>query len=209
MKNTAKIWMPILFVAMTLAAQEARADRVGGGFKLGMNVATLSGDQADAANAESITGLVAGAFLRVDLNDFLAVQPELLFSRNGAKGDTLGIEGTVKLDYIEVPVLLRCSFGRGAKLIPAFFLGPAVLYRLAANAEADNGLTRSLDQSVRRTDFGLVFGADFSVPLGRPQVTIEARSTLGLTNIDDTGSGADIRNRAFSIILGMYFSSRD
>ncbi|MEJ2719879.1 MAG: porin family protein, partial [bacterium] len=181
MKKTVAVWVTALLVGLVMA-NPADAERVGGGFKAGMNIATLSGDEADAADVESVTGLIAGGYLRIELSDHFALQPELLFSRNGAKGDTLGLEGTVTLDYIEVPVLLRYSLGHAGRFTQRLFAGPSIRGRLSAEAEADNGYVRSLDTLVRPFDFGVVFGADFGILLGRPEFTLEVRYLLGLTN---------------------------
>lgn len=204
MKETVAAWVTALSIGVLMTGS-AEAERVGGGFKLGMNIATLSGEEADAADAESITGLIAGGYLQIELNDRFALQPELLFSRDGAKGDTLGLEGTVTLDYIEVPVLLRYSLGHAGRFTQRLFFGPSIRGRLSAEAEADNGAVRGLDTLVRPFDFGLVFGADLGILLGRPEFTFEVRYLLGLTNIDDTGSGAEFKNRVFSIIAGLHF----
>lgn len=195
-----------LFLVLLLASSSAKAARVSGGLKGGLNVATLSG--ADATDAEAITGAVIGWYVRVVLNERFSVQPELLFTRNGAKADTLDIEGTIKLNYAELPVLIRYSFPTGEKIMPSLFVGPAVSGLLSAKAEAEvGGKTRSIGIESEISDFDLsvIIGGDVGFSVGRPQITIEARYKIGLSSIDDTGQNADVTNRVFSALIGIFF----
>jgi hypothetical protein len=190
------------------AHSEVRADRIGGGFKAGLNIATLGGADAEAANVKSINGAILGAYLRIAITNQFSIQPEFLFSRNGAKADTLGITGTIKLNYFEAPLLFRYGFQNASNVTPSIFAGPVLSGRLSADAEAEVAgikVSTGLEDEVKPLDFGLVFGGELGVLLGRPELTLEVRYKLGLTSIDDTGSNGDIKNRVFSVLIGIYF----
>jgi hypothetical protein len=54
------------------------------GVKAGVNVTTLSFDD-DGPETSARTGLVAGLFASVPVNSRLAIQPEFLYARKGAR----------------------------------------------------------------------------------------------------------------------------
>ncbi|HEX8690826.1 MAG TPA: porin family protein [Longimicrobium sp.] len=206
------IWSTAVAAALVLgAASGAAAQGISVGVKAGVNVATLGGD--DVEDADSRIGLVGGAFLVYRFSDMLAIQPEVLYSQKGASfSDTEG-ELTVKLDYVDVPVLLRLNVPvTGSSLRPSVFAGPVFSLRASCGAEAEfNGGSVEVDCdeldeegiAVKDTDVGLAFGAGLDFPAGRATVTLDGRYTLGLSSIDDSDLDADVKNRAFAVMLGI------
>src|SRR5215211_3888433 len=80
------------------------------GITAGMNSATVAGD--DTEDASRRTGLIAGILLVVPIAPNVAIQPEFLYSMKGAKFDDTDVTGTVKIDYAEIPILLRFDVPR-------------------------------------------------------------------------------------------------
>src|SRR5690625_2517532 len=82
-----------------------QAQKVDLGLKLGANFSNVS--DAGGLNFKNKTGLVAGAFLSIGTSKF-AVQPEVLYSQQGAKTDF----GSFDLDYVmrseECRVVIVC-----------------------------------------------------------------------------------------------------
>lgn len=74
------------------------------GPKIGVNVTTITKMDADYK-----AGLFVGAFANYRMNNFFAVQPELVFSM---QGDKLSDE-TLKLNYINVPVMAKAYLYKG------------------------------------------------------------------------------------------------
>lgn len=187
--------------------QEAAGQVDGVGLKAGWNITTLTGEMAEAANVESINGLLAGGFVRFEIAKGFSLQPELLFSRKGAEGDTLGIRGTVTLNYIEIPVLLRYTIPVDFSYVPTVFAGPAFSGRLSANAEATvwgRAFTTSITDEVKSSDTGIVLGFEIAFPGNPRRITFEGRFTQGLKEIDQ-GGDLKVKNRVFSIVMGIYF----
>jgi hypothetical protein len=61
------------------------------------------------------SGTMFGVSLSVPLGSGLVLQPELLFINKGAELDlTSGVTQDIRLDYLEIPLLLRRNFGSGA-----------------------------------------------------------------------------------------------
>lgn len=205
----------VLLCGLAAVATEARAaDRPAIGFRAGLSLASFhGGDVGEAADAddmlvsgpESLTGLCAGVFVAIPITDTLLFQPEALYSQKGATYTLFGEDLDLKLDYLEVPVLLKARFGTGAAR-PAVFAGPAIGFKLRAKGQFQDQ-TEDLDET-KGTDFGLVFGAGVDLTAGSGAFVVDARYTLGLSTIDDASSDdlrADIKNKAFTLSIGYSF----
>jgi hypothetical protein len=183
-------------VVGVLGATEARAqDR--GGVRFGYNAATLSTDE-QGFDPKVRSGFVVGLFGVVPVNGMFAVQPEFLYSQQGAKVEDGSDKATLKIDYVQIPVLGRIRLGANS---PAFLLvGPSFGFRTRAEADF-GGDTQSFKDDVKGNDVGLVTG--ISVYSG--MFVVDGRYTWGLMNIDDTGDVSNTKNRVFSVSAGIRF----
>jgi hypothetical protein len=173
----------------------------------GVNVFTVSG--SDATGAKSRTSFFAGASLTVPLAQRLFVQPEVLYSGEGATYTDTSGTATLKLAYLEIPVLLGVDFSSGPTSSVRIFAGPAVGFKVSCSAElTSGGITLSgscASGTVKSTDYGVTGGAGFTMHLSRFNLNVDARYTLGLAKIV---SGADVKNQGFSIGAGLSFPLR-
>ncbi|MCU0607876.1 MAG: PorT family protein [Candidatus Edwardsbacteria bacterium] len=202
----------IILLVLLAAAAQAPCLTPSFGLKGGLNASKFTGRDADGSQTHS--DLVAGVFVGVGVLAGLAIQPELLYS---VKGDTetgtiYGYDATLiqKFSYIEVPVLLKYSFGSG--IIPSIYAGPAVSVLLSAESEfLYNGMSAAVDliSYFKSTDVGLAVGAEIKLPIG---LSLEARYTTGLSSIGKettiwgvTYAAPDIRNSTISLMAGYYF----
>jgi hypothetical protein len=190
------------------------------GVKGGLNIANLSfDDEADELEDSRKAGGF-GAYANFPLNDFISVQPELLYMMKGDEeevagsidvdGQTIPFDGTVTIEasYLEAPVLARFGFAPGAPARPMLLVGPALAINLSADAviSGESGGT-SMDVSddisdeVKSVDFGLVVGGGLEFPLGEGGQTLgfDARYTLGLTNVDDSGTD-EVKNGVLTVL---------
>ena len=187
-------------VAVAMFSTPAWA-QVGGGIKVGVNLATLSGFNDANGSTSQRTGLVAGAFVTFGLMPMIAIQPEVLFSMQGTKFHvgTSGVstDATAKLDYVQVPVLLRIgnSGKDGASLYG--IVGPTFGLLLSAKQNGDD-----IKSQLNNTDMGLVVGAGVSLS----RFLAEGRYTYGLTDLNkvEDPSGAN-HNRVISVLVGLVF----
>lgn len=74
------------------------------GVKAGINFANFRGDDADDFNV--LSGFHGGIVAEMRLLDALSVQPEFLYSVQGAKTK----DETYKLNYVNLPVMLKLYF---------------------------------------------------------------------------------------------------
>ena len=92
-----KVVVTVLFVFIGVQAALAQAS-VGIGLKAGLNFANISTTSA-VATYNSSTGYHAGAFLKIKMTKF-AIQPEVIYSKQGSVASFAGVNYESQLDYI-------------------------------------------------------------------------------------------------------------
>jgi hypothetical protein len=175
------------------------------GVKAGVNIATerFQGDEG-SPSVDPRIGAVAGVFATLHLLSWLDLQSEGLYAMKGTRLDLEGVQSSVWLDYLEVPILARVSRGGGAR---RYFVaaGPSVGVRLRARARTKFGdSTEEIDigDELERLDFGVAAGG--GVELG--SFMLDGRYTLGLTDIDkDKTDTVTVTNRTISFTVGFKF----
>jgi hypothetical protein len=171
------------------------------GIKGGINMAKYSG--SDAGSTDMKMGGVGGAFACFDLVA-LKIQPELLFSQKGAKATDAGITLTTTENYLEIPVLLKYSFG--AVVVPSIYVGPSFGMLMSANASVSGGGysgSGDIKSLLNSTDLGLVIGAEVKTPM---KLSFEARYTMGMSNVykEIYSVQPNIKNSTISVMVGYY-----
>ena len=182
--------MIISAVVMVMAfSSNLHAQGVGLGLRVGANFANQS---ISNASTESITGFHGGAYLILAFSEKWAIQPELLFSSQGA--EVPSVNEISELDYFTIPVLLRYK--------PASFLsieaGPQISSLLTAVDKSGD----SIKDDFKNSDFGLALGATVHLPLG---FNGGLRYVWGFTNINDLPDDKEIKNKMFQIYVGWTF----
>jgi hypothetical protein len=203
---------------MVLAAVSAQAAATWTlGFKGGVSIADLEGDDVDSDETDKRVGFVGGGFAQVDLSPNFGIRLEALYHMKGASSDSAGADLTIQLDYFELPLLLVGQIPASQSVTVSAFAGPVVGFNVSANAEASvGGLTGSVDigDYVAGFEFGLAFGLGASFEAGAAVITFDGRYDLGLQTVDDglatvfdasTGTELDIMNRGFSVMAGLGF----
>lgn len=227
----ARMWAITLVLAagLGLASTPAMAQvDVKPGVRVGFNYATFGGDTDQYAQAFAgspgvsdvstgrRSGYTVGGFLLFDFAGPFALQPELRYIQRGYTvdvtvsgfGQEFSANGTLKLDYIDVPVLARFDFP-SAGVTPHVLGGPTVGFNISAEQEteaAGQTGTEDVSDSVSGTDFGLEVGAGLDFSLGAGTATIDARYGLGLSDLPDTeDTDMSLKNRALMVTAGFTF----
>lgn len=195
-------------LALAVLAVPADAQKVSVGLKAGPNFVTLSGD--DVSNVESFARVIGGGFMVVQFGNNLAFQPEVLYAQKGAK-DVDGDEiMKLKLDYFEVPLLLRAHPALTGRFLPHVIAGPTIAYNSNCDASlSEAGVEATIDcddlMPLKDWDFGVAMGGGVDMAVGKAFIVLDLRYTLGLSNIDDDSNPSDAKNRAFSIMAGFRY----
>lgn len=181
------------------------------GIKGGINLANLYTD--DVADENLKVGLNVGLFAKVPLTEYLALQPELLYSSKGSKltyDNAFMGEGEYRfnLNYVEVPLLAVFNFG------PHFNIhaGPYAAFLASSNIKDMNedGTIDGVDElnvdNFNRFDYGIAGGAAVEFN----NFTIGARYNYGLKEVGKSGnlSGEltrDAKNSVASFYIGFGF----
>ena len=190
-------------VAVSQAAPPIRLGLLGG-----VNFARLKGD--DDEGLKTRTGLLVGATMLKPFRNGFGLEIDALYSMKGAKADEDGGSLVTKVDYIEVPVMLRYDLSHTGMATPHIGAGASLAYQSRCKVEATGGgmsasvscsaLEDEQDITFRKFDIGLVAEAGVDFLSGSTSYTIGARYTVGLTDLTDQ---ANLRNRAFQLVAGV------
>jgi hypothetical protein len=190
-------------VLVVLCASQAMAQESSWGVKGGVNFATASSDEDPGVAFDYRIGLVAGGFFTWPIGSRLDIQPEALYSQQGATLDVLGVSSTIKTDYLVTPILVRYKLrSSGSGLV--LFAGPSLGFKLSAKAKSEfGGLTTEDDISddIESFDYGVVFGAGWEA--GR--YSIDGRYTWGLSNISVREDDPNTQHRVIAVLAGVRF----
>jgi hypothetical protein len=160
-------------------------------------MANLTGDVDN--NAMKL-GFGLGAFITFSMSDMVAIQPELLYVMKGTKDDDDAAE-KLKLDYVQVPVLVKLNFQTASSFKPSVFAGPAVGILLSGKyGDVD------VKDGFKSTDFGLVFGVGAEIGAGATGAfTLDARYDLGLSNILEDAGDFSVKTSNIGLFVGYSF----
>ena len=138
----------------------------------------------------------------------LAFRPELLFSLKGGRTTTDNALLDIELAYLEMPLLAKFTMSR-RRVRPLIFGGPAPALQIGCDFQFITAQYRRAPPAARpqfslfRTfDIGLVAGAGVEFRWPQSALALEARYTAGLRSILDE---ADVRNRAFGLVVALTF----
>lgn len=218
MKKLISCAVGFLVVSFSISTNvHGRIFPAGHGLKAGMNMSTFNNGLGDR---EPVFGPAAGVLMRFDMGGRWQLQPEILFSRKGAKYDVTTLpglfeySGTFELSYIEVPVLLRFkplsarfvgwAFYGGASVSALFDARHDYTWRQRGSVVERRGEYTEL---IRGVDVALTVGTEFAIPLGGKEFTIEGRLSEGLMYVDKYTGEDDpkLRSRAITLLVGLYF----
>ena len=168
--------------------------------KAGLNIASLTNDPT----ASPRPGINLGVGTEVFINDKFSIQPELLYSAQGARFD---FDYPVGWGY--VPIMAKYYITEGFSIQA----GPQVGFLVKAEQEV-NSLNQTITSDVRQVinsvDFGLNLGAGYKLTSG---LFFDARYNFGLTSVNKNGrlNGVDVKfdtsskNGVFQLSVGYQF----
>jgi hypothetical protein len=169
----------IVAIALLLMTCTVHAQGVHPGLKGGLNVYNVLGNQP--TNYVPKFSYHFGALTHFHVTDHFAVQPEVIYSAQGARYENSSLD--LRLKYVNVPVLAQYMFGNGFRLQA----GPQVGIMASAKTEI-NGEKTNVENLFESADFGATAGLSFVRP--------------------ETGLGFDVRyNQGFTDITSGPFRS--
>jgi len=198
-----------LLASPLLPAQAQRLGIVGGG-----TFSQIHG--ASDVTARNRTGTMFGLTLLLPASSF-ALQPELLFVNKGSEFDVSGV-GTrnIKLDYLELPVLVRFEAAPNAPINPHLYVGPSIAFNVGCNVTLKGAGVPLTSSDCKRDEFlkpadvdwNAVVGAGVDVAVGGFGITGGARYGVGLSNINRNSAGDHLRNGTLTVYAGVLLGHR-
>lgn len=195
------IFLALIFIGITTTVQ---AQKIKFGAKAGMNLASWIGDDIeDGTNMRA--SIHFGILTEFKLNDKFSIQPEVLYSGQGAtmKGLytlTQSYKAAFRFDYINVPVMAKYYIVDGFNVEA----GPQVGFLLSSKQMVKTGDVKEVsefDDKVKNIDFAANLGIGYDLPMG---LFFNARYSFGLTKVNDTDE-VNIKNRVLSLSVGYKF----
>lgn len=180
-----KVVLVVLVVLSSLSY--VNAQDVTYGVKVGANFSTLNGDAFDT---DMITRMHAAVTADIALSDSFSIQPEVMYSAEGAK-QAGGGNGELKMNYLRIPLMVKFYVSEGFSIDA----GPQVGFLVSAEDEAGNDLKDAYES----TDFGFNIGSTYLMDSG---VNFSVRYNIGITDVVD---GSDAKNGVFQLSLGYVF----
>lgn len=122
----------------------------------------------------------------------------VLYSMQGAKASEESVDYTLKLDYLNVPILANFYVSKGL----ALKLGVQPGFKLSSKVKGEaSGVTAELEveDGVKSVDLSIPVGISYQYQ----NLVFDARYNWGVTKIIDD---ADSKNSVFQITVGYKFS---
>ncbi len=203
MKKTTMIIALFLSMASIANAQESTTDKRENlqiGAKAGMSYSNVYDADGDSFNADAKIGLTAGAFLRIPISELVGIQPELLITQKGFRGNgaLLGNPYTFKRrsTFLDIPILVAF---KPSEYI-TFLAGPQYSYLLQErNVFTSSSFSYVQEQefkqdNIRKNIFGIVGGVDINLN----HLVISGRIGLDVLNNRSDGSTTTPRYKNLS-----------
>lgn len=180
MKKTIFLTIALLFLAANAQAQLLKL-----GVKAGLNYANFSGTEIQT---DAITSYHAGLVAEIKLLDKFAIQPELLYTTQGATYNTALGDFKNELGYIAIPVLAKIYLSDSFSLE----VGPQASFLL-------NEKDKFNVNDANTFDFAIDAGLSFKIT---KNLFIQGRYVLGLTEVSPD---ADAKNSVLQLSAGLMF----
>lgn len=177
-----------------VSAANAQSFRLG--VKGGANLNKIKGQSfKDGYNL----GYQLGGFAEIDFNDKIGIQPEVLFSQSktkyqqttGAIFDNFHSGDNIRLDYLDIPILLRINSGK----MLTFLVGPQFSVLIDNHKTTfENG-----KNAFKSGDFAMAGGLQINL---KP-LRIYGRYNIGLADINDIGNQDKWKSQQLQLGVGL------
>jgi len=211
----------LVLLLLVLFAGTSQADtQIGIGAKVGVNSSELTGEVPEGRTSTTRPAPVMGMIVHFSFGSVFSLQTELNYSAEGTNWayqedltdslwvqlgivDELGtydMEQTIKLGYLEVPILAMLKLPLEGKWIPYAYAGPTLGFNITASSAIDAGLVGGpglqpiLQGSVNNAsgmDFQGSIGGGIGYKLSDLFATIDIRYTKSFSGVfDDADPGS-------------------
>lgn len=181
-----------VFMACLVKAQTGR--NFDYGIKAGWNATNIS--HSDLKNKMSVH---LGAFAEWKINDYFGIQPEFLYSRQGARDKRNGEKSKLQINYLNVPVLAKLYVLKkvSVDLGPQLGFALDVRNKMKVSANDATHVYKTKIKNFNTCDFSFALGASYAMG----EFVLSARYNVGLTNVFGWWEQNN-KNHVFQLSLG-------
>ncbi len=212
MKHTLFLFLTGLILLMVKTAYGQGGVQFGA--HAGINAANFSGSEI---SYDSRLGFTAGISVGIPLvGKPFQIESGLFYSQKGAKGEyrdpfeapccNAGNSGTLKTDYIDVPILAVFDFDRSGSFHPQIVAGPYVAVNISAKAnEADDLYIEKIDEYINTFDVGILIGGGGVLRTDTLNLRFRASYGVGFMPVFNSEVDGDEKHRVLSFTAGIIF----
>ena len=167
----------LVVAGLLLSVATVNAQSFSIGPKAGLNISNYTGGDIES---DALVGYHLGGVINYGFGKVFSIQPEVLFSTQGAKVENNGAKSDFKISYVTIPVMLKFKSNGG------FYVefGPQVGFRTSSDIpdQTINNFAKSLDLAAGA-------GIGYQSPIG---LGLGVRYIAGLSKVGDfTGTNID------------------
>ena len=196
-----KFFLFVLFILM-FSVSDAQIQV---GLKAGYNLSSFSTTiPSDYYSYSSKSNFNAGITVGFPLGAGFFLQPESVYSGQGAMVSLSGVKGEYDFQYLNFPVLLKYKspFHLYAET------GPQLGFLLGATLYEDGFPSSNIKSQNNSSGYSWVFGIGYQLPMN---LGLDVRYNLGLTHVQNDNSnaynGAGIKNNVFQVGIFYLFDN--
>jgi hypothetical protein len=161
------------------------------GPKAGINISNISGASFDDVKKKALVGFHLGGYVAIRLGG-LVVQPELLYSTQGAKVEESTTTENLKINYFNVPVMVKYVTSSGLYLET----GPQLGFLTSAKFGNED-----IKETVKSSDFSWGAGLGYQ----KKAIGLGVRYNVGISKLGDASTvdpaDVDYKNGVFQVSL--------
>ena len=194
---------------MIITATTAIAQDPDFGLKLGLNLASFTGN--DARDQDRQSGLVGGVYFDKKIGGATTFRAEILYTQKGNHNDSLYYDDvfTIRrhIDYIEVPLLIKLhpqDIG-DLNIFVTGGLNPAFKLTGQESTQGPEIDTTTDIEHLSAFDLGFSIGWGMFICRGKHRTTFEMRFTQGMDSCYESGRFLNIKNSVISFMLSTNF----
>ena len=165
------------------------------GVKAGLSVSDII---SEGIYSSPKPGFVGGAFANIRLGE-VWLRLEGLYVMKGYSVDDWD-DWRVNLDYVEIPILIQYRIPTHKRVRLFVAAGPSVAFNVRAESHGEDA-----SEFVNSAEFGVSLGGGLSMPVGRGEVIVDFRVTVGLTDTFDADMPTIVeggKNICFALTVG-------
>ncbi|EIA07164.1 porin family protein [Flavobacterium frigoris] len=179
-----------LGVMSTMTAQDRSTPTSNVGIKGGYSLAAVNYDGSGETGQRH--GFHVGVYGESFISESFSIQPELMYSQQGYEIKDANGTFTQKLDYINLPVMLKAYPTKNVFLEA----GPQIGLAVSHKEEYDGFISGSTERDPNSFDWGMNFGGGFKTNSG---ISLGVRYHLGLGDLYDNDKA---HNRVWQFSVG-------